>query len=668
MALYVGTNYHPHDWEPERWPTDIALMKEAGFTIARLGHLCWDSYEPEDGVYTFEWFDKVMDMFADAGIGVVLDISMRPAPRWVHKLCPGCDIYDKSGKRQNSLRRYMEDVDDPAYQKFALRFASVLVQRYKEHPALFAFALCNELGTGYISYSEYARQRFISWLKKKYGTVEKLNKAWTTQRWSRRLTSFDEVVLQENEVAVGPPEAWLDMRRFYSDGIGGFMVSLSQTVSRLAPGVPHSSNHYCAKSSMGFDYLKVCGDFVDKPGIGIYPGFDPRTDMPMVILLDYMCRLNEMNKPMWCLEFQSGRTAVHSDVVGINRMYAFLCLMHRTQMVLAWTFRTMLGGEEQFHHGLLDHDGTPTKNYSVFKRLAQDFKKLESYGFPYLPEPEIAVAYSYDNFMISQYHRDRFIQSYHNGLFNTLKALEKHNIDYNIVNLKDIKQSYKLLIVSGHIIMDEESAEAIKRFLENGGNVIMTGNSAIMDETAKVFATPKPGRLAEVFGVRNAGFFYTDYITAPAQEAKISTTNGKTREILTIETPEESFDIDIDYYEELELKGAKCIAAFAGKELCAISEYSYGKGKAYYIAAESNTKMLEWLTQKVMSVMGIDNGISAPDGICVRKISPNQFFYVNTTSKSVTVPLLTDGKGVLTGQEYKDEMTLAGYDGELIVG
>ena len=98
-------------------------MKEAGFTTVRLGHLCWDSYEPEEGVYTFEWFDKVMDFFAEAGLGVVLDASMRPAPRWVHVLCPGCDIYDKSGNRQDSLRRYMEDVTDPAYQYYALLFA-----------------------------------------------------------------------------------------------------------------------------------------------------------------------------------------------------------------------------------------------------------------------------------------------------------------------------------------------------------------------------------------------------------------------------------------------------------------------------------------------------------------------------------------------------------------
>ncbi|MDR3147104.1 MAG: beta-galactosidase, partial [Treponema sp.] len=64
MALYIGTNYHPHDWSSDRWPVDIQLMKDAGFNMVRLGHLCWDSYEPDNGVYTFDWFDTVINLFA----------------------------------------------------------------------------------------------------------------------------------------------------------------------------------------------------------------------------------------------------------------------------------------------------------------------------------------------------------------------------------------------------------------------------------------------------------------------------------------------------------------------------------------------------------------------------------------------------------------------------
>ena len=46
--------------------------------IVRLGHLCWDSFEPAEGNYTFEWFDEVMDLFQEAGIQVVLDIRNPP--------------------------------------------------------------------------------------------------------------------------------------------------------------------------------------------------------------------------------------------------------------------------------------------------------------------------------------------------------------------------------------------------------------------------------------------------------------------------------------------------------------------------------------------------------------------------------------------------------------
>ena len=45
--LYVGANYHPHDDKDlTKIENDIRLMKEAGFTCVRLGHLAWDSYEP----------------------------------------------------------------------------------------------------------------------------------------------------------------------------------------------------------------------------------------------------------------------------------------------------------------------------------------------------------------------------------------------------------------------------------------------------------------------------------------------------------------------------------------------------------------------------------------------------------------------------------------------
>src|SRR5690606_123384 len=80
QQLYVGVNYHPHDNKNiDKIKKDIELMKAAGFNVVRLGHLAWDSYEPAEGQFDFTWFDEVMDLMAEAHIGVILDIAIRPA-------------------------------------------------------------------------------------------------------------------------------------------------------------------------------------------------------------------------------------------------------------------------------------------------------------------------------------------------------------------------------------------------------------------------------------------------------------------------------------------------------------------------------------------------------------------------------------------------------------
>lgn len=111
-------------------------MKEAGLDTVRMRHLAWDSFEPRDGIYTFEWFDEVMDLFHEAGIRVVLDISLRLAPIWVHRICPGCNIGSKSGIMQESLHHYMEDLVDPEYQFYTFRFAQKMMEHFRTHPAV----------------------------------------------------------------------------------------------------------------------------------------------------------------------------------------------------------------------------------------------------------------------------------------------------------------------------------------------------------------------------------------------------------------------------------------------------------------------------------------------------------------------------------------------------
>ena len=56
--IFVGTCYQPIDRTPEEIDRDIAIMKHAGFNVVRMGDLSWDSFEPSQGKFDFEWFDR----------------------------------------------------------------------------------------------------------------------------------------------------------------------------------------------------------------------------------------------------------------------------------------------------------------------------------------------------------------------------------------------------------------------------------------------------------------------------------------------------------------------------------------------------------------------------------------------------------------------------------
>jgi beta-galactosidase len=82
--LFVGTCYQPVDRSPEQIRQDIALMKQAGFTLVRMGDLSWDAFEPSEGHFEFAWFDQILEQMNSAGIKVILDIGGSPAPIWLH--------------------------------------------------------------------------------------------------------------------------------------------------------------------------------------------------------------------------------------------------------------------------------------------------------------------------------------------------------------------------------------------------------------------------------------------------------------------------------------------------------------------------------------------------------------------------------------------------------
>ena len=117
--LFAGTCYQPVDRSLEQVRRDVALMKQAGFKVVRMGDLSWDYFEPAEGKFDFRHFDAVMNEMQAAGIKVILDIPGLPAPMWLHHKYPGVDIVNQAGTRLAPAERYMDDIGDPNYRRLA---------------------------------------------------------------------------------------------------------------------------------------------------------------------------------------------------------------------------------------------------------------------------------------------------------------------------------------------------------------------------------------------------------------------------------------------------------------------------------------------------------------------------------------------------------------------
>jgi len=654
QELYVGANYHPHDDKNmEKIKRDIQLMKDAGFKVTRLGHLAWDSYEPSDGVFDFEWFDKVMDELNKAGIKVILDIAIRPAPIWLHDKYPSISITDANGNKLYPNHRYMEDVGDPMFRQYALRFTDVLTKRYGKHPALLAFGIDNESGDGHISYSETARKRFAAWLENKYGSVDNLNKAWAGQRWSRKINRFDEVGFPQSGNITGAPERVLDFRCFVSDEVNRLLFKIIETVNTNAPNVLTNTNAWYYSPMKHFDYAPMAySGKMTRQGCGFYPGGSLVTNWGVMNALFGITRIQyESNNPFWCNEFTT-MTAVPGSI----RKQAYSTLMYGNQMVCGWTWQSMHGGEEQYLQGLVDWDDIPNRKYEEYKQIATEFKKIEKY-FPYKLKAEVGLAFSFPGQIASS----AFPEQHQDQVQACFNLFYFRNMDVRMVEIGQSDLNYKLLFIPGVAVMDKTTAAKIRDFTAKGGTVIMTSQSAIVDETGQVFPSTRPGLLSDVFGIRVASYEETEALN----EISCQSFQGKK---MTVTYKEKAIDTESSRFDVIEPKGAEILGNITSlnKDYPVITSNRYGKGKAIYIGLPAKGEVLDPILDELITALDIQKGPDVPGDVMARRIDDKHILYLNVSKEPKTIELKGKSRSILFDKDYTDRFVLKPFEPEFV--
>ena len=218
--LLFGGDYNPDQWPEAVWEEDVRLMKRAKVNVVTVAVFAWANLEPEDGIYTFEWLDRVLDKLYEGGISVDLATATATPPRWLTSAHPEILPRNKQGEVLWPGSRQQWRSTSEVFRRYALRLAEKMAERYKNHPALVSWHVSNELGChNRFDYSDDAALGFQKWLKNRYGTLEALNDSWNGSFWSQRVTDWSQIIPPRESMCGCNPTTLLDFKRFSSDAL-----------------------------------------------------------------------------------------------------------------------------------------------------------------------------------------------------------------------------------------------------------------------------------------------------------------------------------------------------------------------------------------------------------------------------------------------------------------
>ncbi|RAM59389.1 beta-galactosidase, partial [Mesotoga sp. SC_4PWA21] len=216
---WFGAAYYPEHWPRERWKEDVKVMREMGMNVVRIGEFSWSIVERERGKIDFSVLDEVIDLLDSEGIKVIMGTPTCTPPPWLIKEFPEILQRDVNGLLIASGSRRHYCFNSTIYRKETARIVEAFADHFGRDPRIVAWQIDNEYGchNSTVCYCENCATSFRHWLKRKYGSIENLNRAWGTVFWSQTFNKWEEIDPPRRTLTSPNPSLVLDYRRFSSD-------------------------------------------------------------------------------------------------------------------------------------------------------------------------------------------------------------------------------------------------------------------------------------------------------------------------------------------------------------------------------------------------------------------------------------------------------------------
>ena len=650
-----GGDYNPDQWlaYPEILKQDIELMKLARVDLLSVGIFSWAKLEPEEGVYDTKWLHEIVDRLYENGISVLLATPSGARPAWMSEKYPEVMRTVEGGVRLHHGNRHNHCITSPIYREKVYQINEVLAREFGAHPGVKGWHISNEY-SGYCL-CEQCQQAFRGWLKKRYGTLDKLNERWWTGFWSKTFTSWDQIRSPEAYGEMGLTPMKVAWRRFVNDQTLDFIKNEVAPIRKYCPDKPVTIN------TMGFHYdydYASFGKVVDFFGYDSYPswgsGDDFETALNTAFTFDFVRGFSDQN---WSL-MESTPSQVNWHEVcklkrpGMHLLSSLQAVAQGSDTVMMFQWRKGRGGAEKFHGAVVSHDSSADTR--VFRDVSEVGRALEKLS-PMLGskvQSEVALIFDQQNrWALDAAEGPHKKQQYEKTLFEHYKALKLLNVNVDVVHAEQDISCYKLVVAPYLYMLLPGIAEKLKAYVSQGGTLVLSYLSGMVDEDDQCFMGGFPGPLGELCGLINTetdALYDWDKNGIAVQGLKgmreryscgftcalIKTTTAKTVGVYTD-----------DFY----------------KDTPALTVNDYGKGRCWYVAARGEQAFLNDLYSHVADEAGVKRiARELPRGILVSRRSLNgkdYTFYMNFSGEERTVSGLS-GTDMLTGLPVSGQSVL----------
>jgi beta-galactosidase len=508
------------------WKEDLLKIKDLGFNTVRTW-VEWSVGEPREGEYHLENLDLLLRLANEVGLKVIVQVYVDSAPEWIGKKYPDGRYAAQDGQPIVSQAAPGYCFDHRGVRKAVLDFFQEVARHVMASPSFYGWDLWSEPAAlnwariGYKSepmfcYCSSSMERFRSWLKNKYGSLDQLNEAWhrTFTDWSQVEPPRYGTILTYTD--------FMDWRVYYGDKLAEDLKMRNDAVKAIDARhvtTSHAPNPSPLVRTLADPYDPT-DDYLMKNSVDFFgTSFYPKLTSPehnwtierQVLAMDLTDSMTG-SRGFYVGELQSGY-GVHGTVVGSPvtssdlEMWTWGMVSRGARAINYYAFYPMNAGYESGGYGMINLDGSLTERSRHAGESARHIQENSDLLLQSRAEPaEVAIVFSPLTPLLGGYDEEGSRTAMHKAVAGYHRMFFERNLPVDVVSARELAQDdlqrYRLVIVPYPLMLTGEEANILKDYVSNGGHLFVEARPGWVDERGH--AEPKiPGfGWDEMLGVR----------------------------------------------------------------------------------------------------------------------------------------------------------------------